>query len=303
MRTIVLTSILIASTSPILIAQEKLVGAEFEAYYDWFNEQSPTENLYTNGALLYVFGKETAARIGPCASSEIIDLLQVGQSVYNIVTDEFYFPEDKINGYEDIWYHVRWRGTSGKNQYGYIWGADIAKSWTQEDLNGDDNKELLLLGVSSKERKTPKDINAEIKILNSNKTVYQITVPGLCVFEECASSSMIRVLNENPKNGLTIVEASTMTMGCWAGIEKSFFFWNGASLERVYQAEFTTQTQFAKKEFVVSSETENGINVKMCSYSHEDEKYNPVWTCKMIKSATSTPAESITADASIVRAP
>lgn len=302
MRTILLSSILIATSSPMILAQNKLVGAEFEAYYDWFNERSQTDNLYTNGAMLYVFGQETQARVGPCITAETVAQLPIGKSVYNIVNDEFFFPEDKINGYEDIWYHVRWRKANGKHQYGYIWGADIAKSWTQEDLNGDHNKELLLLGISSQERKEPKDINAEIKILTTDKTVYQVTVPGLCVFEDCASNSMIRVLNENPQNGLVIVEASTMTVSCWAGIEKAFFFWNGASLEHVYQAEYTTQTQFTNKEFVVSSETDQGVEVKMCSYSHEDKSYNPIWKCKLLKSASSESTETIMADASTVRA-
>jgi len=191
--------------------------------------------------------------------------------------DDYYLPEDEINGYGDIWYHVEGLTPAGKAFAGYIFGAQIAKGWRDQDITGDRQSEFLMMGVSSEPRQTLRDIKAELRIVQNGKLKAKTTIPGLCLFEDCASSPLLRA--ERTAQDFYMIEASTMTVGCWAGIERAFYYYDGKSLSRVYHAEYTTQKEFADEPFVVSK----GSSAQVCEYSHEDQHYLPVWSCKTIK--------------------
>lgn len=275
MKKALLISALISAQS--IGAQDRFVSPQFEDFYDWFHLQSQVEELYTDNSTLYTFTEKVAVRQGPCASSGAITYLPAGFSVQNIAyADGYYLPEDEIDGYGDIWYHVRGKDAVGQPFVGYIWGAHIAKGWRFEDLNGDGRAEFLMLGISSQARKNLKDIKAEVRILQKGKVIVQEQVPGLCVFEDCGASPLLRVIRS--PQGFTVVEASTMAIGCWAGIEKAFFYWDGSQLRRVYHAEYTTHHEFANETFVVNK----AGGAQLCQYSHEDENHMPVWKCKTI---------------------
>lgn len=236
--------------------------------------------LYVNNATLHIFTDHTKVHFGPCQESKIISSLTIGQPVTNIAYEDDYVPEDVINGYGDMWYHVKGQNADGVAFQGYVWGADIARAWQSAELTGDQQDEFVMLGIASTPRRQPTDINSEIRILHRNRLWYQKLVPGLCIFEECASEAMLRILKD-PQMGFTFFETSTMALGCWAGIEKAYFYWNGSSLQRVYQAEYTTQKEYANQAFTFSAGTD--VPLQMCRFSHEDENYNPVWKCEVVK--------------------
>lgn len=269
-------------------SQARFVDNNYKDYFNWFHEQSQVENLYTDGAELITFS-DVNVQAGACLESEIVTHLPIGFKVQNIVEDLGVFPEDEINGYHDLWFQVSGVGNDGTFFTGYIWGADLAKSWQYADVTGDGKKELAMLGISSRTRKNPTDINAEIKIVKDGKVISKTTVSGLCVFEECATSALLRILKDKPCEGAVIVEVSTMTIGCAAGIEKAYFFQTSSgNLEGVFHAELTTKTQFRNIPFEFVDEQGNII---LCRFSHEDENFSPVWTTKKLQSKSRTIAK------------
>jgi hypothetical protein len=286
MRTILTIFVLSLLQTTISTAQSRFVSADYAEYYDWFHNRSQVAQLYTDGTTLIVFGEQTILRHGPCQDSEALATLAIGQPVQNIAYDEYYLPEDEIDGYGDIWYHVSTKNKKGEPIIGYIWGAHIAKGWRQQNLLDDTAPELLLLGVSSKPRLEPKAIAAELRIVQDNRLVYQKQLPGLCIFEDCASSPLLRIIDNHPLPGQMMIEASTMTIGCFAGIEKAYLHWNGKTMEAVHQAEYTTEQEILSRPFVVRPA--GSTKAELCSFSHEDENFTPVWTCKPIQVPANT---------------
>lgn len=282
MRTILTTTTLFFFLLQCPFAQNHIVGADYDEYYDWFHQHSQVDQLYTDGSTLYTFNANTMVQDAPCRQSEVLTKLPLAYPVKNIAYTEAYLPEDELNGYGDIWYQVKGQSPDGKSFTGYIWGGDIAKAWRKANLYSGSKTDFVILGVSTQARKTFSDIKAEVKIVRGHKMLLQTTVPGLCIFEDCASSPLLRVLNHPDLKDVKIIEASTMTIGCFAGIEKTFFYWNGNSLELVLHHEITTGTTFAKNTFVVNQPASDGHKVMLCSYSHEDKNYSPVWNCQEI---------------------
>lgn len=260
-------------------AQERFVSHDLEGYYDWFHEQSQVADHYESNTTLYTFTADTKVHDGPCRDAEVLTTLPMAFPVTNLgYNDDYFLPEDELNGYGDFWYQVTGRDANGKPFRGYVWGADIAKSYTRTDLNKDQTPEYLLLGISTHKRKQLRDINGELRLVQDGKLLTASTVPGLCLFEDCASSSLLRVINT--PQGFPVIEASTMTVGCWAGIEKAFYFYDGAHFNRVYQAEYTTDHEIASESFIVNQ----GTSAQVCTYSHEGKDYAPVWKCRPLES-------------------
>lgn len=274
-------------------AQDYFVAQNYSSFFEWFHEHSQVEQLYSDRSTLYIFSDQVNVRQSPSTRSSIITQLPIGWSVTNIAYTENYVPKDRIKGYEDIWYHVKGLDKNGKAFHGYVWGAHVAKGWRQADITGDGLPEFVMLGVAGQARTNPRDINAEIRILQCNRLISQTIVPDLCVFEECASSPMLRILQSQAIEGLTMIEASTMTIGCSTGIEKSFFYWNGSGLERVYQAEYTTNTEMYKKQFTVATAGSQQSTVQVCEYGGEDSNYNPTWNCKVVQVVPASDAKPI----------
>lgn len=271
------------SISSLLSAQNKPAPTNYEDYYEWFNEQSQTTKLYQNNTTLYIFGNAVNVREAPCLESEVLTQLSIGQKVKNIAYPEYYLPEDEINGYGDIWYHVKGKDKHGKTFNGYVWGALIAKSWKAIDIDNDKKEEFLMLGISSKKRSKPTDINAEIRMIKDGIVSFRQTIPGLCLFEDCASSALIRTVKTPGRTGYAIIEASTMTIGCTAGIEKALMVWNGLEFDLVFHNEVLSQTTFVNKEFVYTSTEENQTTpIQLCKFGYEDQSYNPIWICEPI---------------------
>lgn len=277
MKNILLFSALLAVQST--PAQERFISHSLEGYYDWFHEKSQVADHYQPNTTLYTFTADAKVHEGPCRDANVLTILPLASPVTNLsYGDDYFLPEDEINGYGDFWYQVSGQDANGQSFRGYIWGADIAKSYYRTNLNEDETSEYLLLGISTHQRKELRDINAELRLVQGGQLLTASTIPGLCVFEDCASSPLLRVL-QTPQ-GFQVIEASTMTVGCWAGIEKSYFFYDGANLNRVYQAEYTTEQEIANEPFIIN----RGAAAQVCRYSHEGERYAPVWKCEPLDS-------------------
>lgn len=276
MKTFLLSSALFSLTFAPSLAQERLVDAEQSRYYEWFNQHSKTSHIFQEGAPLYTFDEQTTVFCQPSTKASVITKLQIGQRVQNFSKHDTPLPENTWNGYEDIWLKIKGKDAKGKTFHGYVKGAQLAKTWSFIDLNKDGKKELVMLGISSIKRQQMTDIKAELRIVQNKKLRYQKIVPGLCVFEECNSMALIRQV---PHNHTIILEASTISLGCWTAIEKTYFLWNGNSLDLIYHAEKTKQKVHTKESFAYAI---NKQSTNICSYAGEDQNFNPKWTCKSI---------------------
>ncbi|MFN7119196.1 MAG: SH3 domain-containing protein [Saprospiraceae bacterium] len=276
-------------------AQNLFVSQDYGDFFEWFHERSQVDQLYGDRTTLYIFSEKANIRKAPSSKAEIITQLPIGHAIINIAYGNRALPTAEINGYGDFWYHVKGKDVHGKPFIGYVWGANIAKGWREADITGDNYPEFIMLGVSSQTRKKPTDIKAEVCVLQNNRVVSRAIVPGLCVFEDCDASAMLRIMRSQVIPGLTIVETSAMTIGCLTGVDKAFFYWNGSGLERVYQAEYSTQTELYRKKFVVAPAGKPANNVQVCEYGGEDKSYNPIWNCKTVPVSNASDTKPIAA--------
>lgn len=263
-------------------AQQRFISADYTRYYDWFHEHAQTAILYTPNTSIYIFEYNTPLRQEACLDSKILTHLSIGQTVKNLSSLEEDLLEDQINGYDDRWYPVQTTTASGQTITGFIWGAFIAKGWRYYDIAQDGQPALIMLGVSSHQRASPDQIQAEIRVLQGSQLLAQEQVPGLCVFEECASSVLIRVIPKQTALNIPVIEASTLTVGCELSIEKNYFFWNGLRLQRVMHGELVFEPYQQIATFVVEKKEvgEGMIEIKECRYIGEDDNFNPIWDCK-----------------------
>jgi hypothetical protein len=296
MRSILLAIILLGVRSHPNNAQNYFVSKQYEDFFTWFHERAQIEQLYTNKATLYIFTDGVNVRRQPNATAPILTQLPIGHAVTNVSYDKRPVPKAEINGYGDVWLHVRGTDAAGKPFDGYVWGAHIAKGWREADLHGTGQPSLIMLGVAAKPRQRLQDINAEIRMVQGGKLIGQTIVPGLCVFEDCGASPMLRILQSRNIPSLTIVEAATMTIGCTAGIEKSYFYWSGKHLERVYHAEYTTNTEMFRKKFTVIPDKLQGGMAQLCEYGGEDSGNNPIWNCRNLPPAPVAEGKPIAAN-------
>lgn len=288
MKTTLLLTAFLASSTWGTIAQTRFVGEDYTRYFNWHNEHSQIEKLYSPGSELYVFGDGARIYRQPDQNSQVLAQLQDGEKVVSRsdYRRAMQIPNSELNGYRDIWYKV----ANSQGVYGYVFGGHLAKGWRWADLNGDGTKELIMLGVSPIPRKAYNDIRAELRILSGQELLYNTTIAGLCVFEECDSSPMLRVLNNQPYQGAIMIEASTMTVGCYTGIERAFFYWNGRQLQSVFHAEYTVDLEYERQPFQVQDP--QAVRTMMCSYKNQDQSFNPVWDCKEVE--TKAPADAAT---------
>lgn len=281
MKTTLFITALLAGSTLSLSGQTRFVGEDYDRYFNWHNEQSQLEELYTPGSKVYVFGQGVQLYRQPDQHSQPLTQVRDGQVLYNLsdYRQVHQIMDGEINGYHDMWLKVS-TGKSGLT--GYIFGAHLAKGWRWADLTGDQQPELIMLGVSPTPRRTYDDIRAELRVIQGSNLLYSTIIPGLCVFEECASSPMLRVLRDQPCQGATMIEASTMTVGCFTGIERAFLYWNGRQLENVFHAEYTVDLEYQRHPFKVQAS--GPVKAMLCQYKEQDQSFNPVWECKEIES-------------------
>lgn len=260
----------------LLSAQPRLLPTDYPRFYEWFHQQSPVADLYSDQATLYVFAPTTTLYSGPGTGKMLAHLPQ-GTPIRNLAYAE---PELAIhaerNGLLDFWYRVVCQTPEGAKLKGYLWGSDLAKAWCWTDANADGKPEFVMLGAMPIPNKiiSPETIRAEIKVLDEKGTlVSQSIIPGMCMFEACANSSLLRLLNDPLNPGRPLLEAATLTEGCESAVERAFFIWEKDSWQCVYYAEFLTGREFVNQPFRVTRDGRTWT----CRFQGLNEQFNPLW--------------------------
>lgn len=248
-------------------------------YYTWFHERSNTVDLYQPGKVIYTFVDHAPIRREACIESDIVAELPIAAPVTNLFDESAPIVWETVNGYNDIWHHVKGFDKNGHPFVGYIWGGHLAKAYQPAYITGDGLEEFVLLGVSSNQRKGLHDLNAALKVVSDHKIIAKAIIPDMCLFEECTSDALVRVITDQPFKGEIIIEASSMTISCAMGIEKNYFSWQGGALHHIYHSSRPENIVSTNKSFQYE---QNGETI-LCRFSHEKADFTPVWSCKRIK--------------------
>lgn len=253
---------------------------DFDAgdFYDWFQSHSNASALYTDQSTLYTFAEETPVFAEPCETATPIDILKRGQSLTNRAYEiEDFIPTAEMNGYHDMWYQITLTSGTGIKRNGYIWGGHIAKAWLMTDINQDGETEFILLGVSERPRRQLRDIRAAIVVLKSDTLLSVTEIPGMCVFEACTSDALL-FAGTDVEWGIPFLEASTLSIGCMANIERSILIWKGDRLECIYYGEMTTRATYKKEDFAVRQDEKT--STRICHFQGFGADFLPIWSCK-----------------------
>ena len=261
-------------------AQTKIPDIEFRSFYEWFMNLSQTDDHYQNGSFIRAFSDSTMIHEGPCLQSEVLDVVGYGEVFENMAYEEFFMPTETINGYQDFWYHIQYE-SNGHTKNGYVWGGHIAKGWKTLDITGDDHEELVMVGISKRSFDGPGHFFADVRIIQNDLLFAQQTIPGLCLFQLCGADVLLHIEKDRHYRHLTVIEASTLAIGCDHGIERTFLVWNGQSLERAFQGEITTKKVYYNETFHLNN-TEN-VHPKKCRFAGWDDDYMPIWECEQLQ--------------------
>ncbi|MCB0636733.1 MAG: hypothetical protein KDC54_08960 [Lewinella sp.] len=275
MRYVLLTVPAVAFLAIALTAQVRYTGAEFEDYYRWFHQYSQTADFYTEGATLYVFTDQAPLHQRASAQAPTLLRLQLAQSLTNHVIAVEDMTESTLRGYSEAWFRVSACSPEGESITGYVWGGHLAKAWRHLPTGLPGQPDMVMLGLTQDERQRPEDIRACVRLLRQGQVLQSTDLPKLCVFEECGSSTLLRVLFPGAQEGVSpmIIEVSVLTSSCDTGVDKSLVAWDGHSLERVYQAEYVTGYTYHNRPL-------NWGETRICRYDGEDGDFNPVWACQ-----------------------
>lgn len=281
-----LTPILILSlSSTVVLSQVRYTGEEFRDYYEWFHQYSQTPDFYLDGAQLISFVEDAPVMKSPQAKGHAMGKLALGQVVTNLAipVEKAVFSEQY--GYREQWFLVE-ACSADRNVYtGYIWGGYLAKSWQYFDLEGDGSKELIALGLSTNERQAPEDIRASLKIIEQGKEVKALELEGICLFEDCGASSLLRIFDLNTSDQTIVFESSVFTAGCLTGIDKALVAWDGQELQLIHRGEYTTGQTYASNPLYLRQATQTQV----CYYKNENQSYDPVWNCQTLDQTVAVP--------------
>lgn len=296
MRTVLLLAVAAGATLSATSAQVRYNERDFQQYYAWFQSVSPTDALRQDGAELYVFTPATPLRSTPCRTAEVIQNLPIGSSVINVVNHPYEVFEDEVNGYSDRWFRVRAR-TSGQGWLeGYVWGGNIARAWTWTELSPDNRPVLAMLGIGGRPIQQLSQMQGEIRLVTQHTLLYRQAIEKMCLFRECYSDALLRVLPDQPRSGQLLFEATSVISNCaGSSIDKAIIAWTGSGLLSIHHAEYITGHTYSQRSLPVDIEANTPLE---CRYTGEDASFNPVWTCQPLPTAP-TPRDK---SAKVIRA-
>lgn len=277
MRTSVIL-ILLISISYSLLAQVRYTGEELRDYYQWFHRYSQTADFYVDDSQLYTFQPGTTVHQRASFDSPAVAELPVGHALRNQLLPLNAKVESERGGYGEAWFAVS--GTyHGETFRGYVWGGDLAKAWRTTSLVGLPGSTQVLLGLSPRPRKEASDLRACLRLVSKGTIQAEIDLSGICVFEDCGASTLLRVLDV-PAAANKVFEVSVLTAGCLTGLDKSYVSWDGHQLQLFYQGEWSTGTTALNNPVYLQR---GPANTQVCYFSREDINYNPIWKCESMK--------------------
>jgi hypothetical protein len=119
---------------------------------------------YSPGSIIPLFGDNVNIRENPSLKAKVVDRLPV---TYLVKIKEKLKDELEINDYRENWYRIEYT-MNEKNYTGCIWGGLLAKTFIHEDIDGDNQREWLLIGISGV---TKGDKIAEARLVKRGKIV------------------------------------------------------------------------------------------------------------------------------------
>ncbi|PTM15170.1 MAG: hypothetical protein DA408_00695 [Bacteroidetes bacterium] len=269
-----------------LAAQVRYTGEELRDYYYWFHQYSQTALFYEDGARLVSFTEKTPVRQYPNVQAAVAGYLGLGEVVTNQLIPVARAVVSTEKGYQDQWFKVTaCQATTGQTYTGYVWGGHLAKSWLYYDLDQDGTTELVALGLHLEQRRAPEDIQADLKVIHQGQLQASLAIAGLCLFDDCGSSNLLRVYEISTQPRQVIFETSTLTAGCLVGVDKAFVSWDTNQLRLIYQAEYSTGHQYANNAFYRHQDNATLI----CYYQNENNAFEPVWACKPLSTTVAVP--------------
>ncbi len=278
MKTVLLLLVAAGATLSATSAQVRYDERDFHRYYDWFQSVSPTSALRQHGAELYVFSPATPLRAAPYRTAGILTRLPIGSNVTNIVTQAFETYPDEINGYADRWFRVRARTADYGWIEGYIWGSYVARAWTWVQLDPDSRPVFAMLGIGSQPIEQLAQMQGEIRLVDQQTLLYRQPIEKMCLFRQCYSQALLRVLPDQPRPGQVLLEATSVISNCeGSSIDKAIFAWTGNGLQGVHHAEYISGHTYSQRPLPTALETDQPLE---CSYQGEDQSFNPTWSCQ-----------------------
>jgi hypothetical protein len=285
MKTYFATLFILSVSCQSISAQVRYTATASRNYSEWFKQYSQTPDFKLAGAELLAFVKDAPVRTAPLLKAKIKGQLEPGQRVKNLTTSTMDITYATQNGYRDQWLLVEACDNASNSYTGYVWGGHLAKSWCYFDLEGDGEQELIALGLSDRQRQAPEDIRASLKIIRHAQVSEAIELEGICLFEDCGASSLLRVFDFGTTQRTTLFEATIFSKGCLSGIDKALVAWDGQQLQLIHRAEYTTGHTYASNPLYLRQPTQTQI----CYYKSENSQYDPVWNCRTLEEGVAVP--------------
>ena len=126
---------------------------------------------YKANALVYVYRDNSEVRGEPSDEAKTLGRLAIAQPVRILKKTNAWHEKD---GYRDYWYRARGQAKNKKTVTGYVWGGDLAKVALRDDLDGDRQKEWLLVGIAGQGKKNIEK-KAEARVVRNGRVRSQVS--------------------------------------------------------------------------------------------------------------------------------
>jgi hypothetical protein len=264
--------------APLGHTQIRYSGEKYNAYSQWFHLQVEKDD-----DRLISFLDQAPVYERPDSRSKIITNLALGEAVIAAVTPYEIQVTEVINGFRDSWVKINICDAKGTYLQAYVWSGHLAKNWQYYDIDNDGHLELIALGSTTNLRQSNDHIAAELRVIKNKRLSSSVQLPGFCLFDDCKSNSILRVLNVGTQ--LRVLEASVFTQGALSGIDKALIIWENNTLRLVHRAEFITGHEYQNDPVYY----QHNNTVRICHYKGENDTFDPVWNCKVMDTTVAVP--------------
>jgi hypothetical protein len=130
-------------------------------------------------------------------------------------------------------------------------------------------------------------MQGELRIVSNQRLLHRQAIEKMCLFRECYSDALLRVLPDHPRPGQLLFEATSVISNCeGSSIDKAIIAWTGNGLRTVYHAEYVTGHTYSQQPLQLINSSE-AVPLE-CRYQGEDSSFNPIWSCRPVAKPTPT---------------